>query len=722
MYCTRILELVQIFCFYSFLVFGLAEIIVRPFTRGKGISYRICGDMVVGNFYIIQMMFLLAYLKCLYQPVMLAVFPVGAFLLRFLLDRKRIIACWRGRYYLACRLAKGEYGGNLAGQRLLRKGIRGVHRGLCSLLHGRVPEIILLAIALGIHVYYFSYQAIHFVSYAAPDVEVHLNWIQSLVGGNLFPSGVYPFGMHCVGAAVSLIFEVSAVTVARMLGVVTSFYIMLLGYLFVRQLCSCRYAPIAGFMIYTLADLTVDSTYMRFSAMISQEYAMLFLVPVMFFLYRYLNGKRMKDLVLFGMSFTLTLAVHFYIAVITCFFFLAIGMVYFIRMMKRKMLLPIILCGILSVFTGLFPLAIGLCMGFSLEQSFTYGASVVLNDPEMYGENPKDNTQEVEQPEEPPQIDAASVGKQLERYFLKDARFIWIFLIPMFLVFLEWFVRLCSRRVTDRTLEYLSQMLYFLFLLLELLVGAFDYPVFIEPKRMGIFAAYMLPLFMAIPFEMFYMLLKSHRLGCLICHTAALGCLGITCVNICLTGRWKELPTVYYFETTGAMEAACEIISHYDKYSWTIVSPVNETSLVYNSGYHYELVDFVKSLEHYREGDELYIPTKYVFFFVEKMPIEKYGWAFSVDDEILRRREKISRESALADLGSGYSKPDEYYKKERMELMSRMYYWAQAYRKYFPDEMTVFYEDEEIVVYRLKQNTYALNNLAIDYRKDLQNE
>ena len=44
---------------------------------------------------------------------------------------------------------------------------------------------------------------------------------------------------------------------------------------------------------------------------------------------------------------------------------------------------------------------------------------------------------------------------------------------------------------------------------------------------------------------------------------------------------------------------------------------------------------------------------------------------------------------------------------------------AKAYQNYFPDEMTVFYEDDEIVVYRLKQNTYALNNLAIDYREEL---
>ena len=63
----------------------------------------------------------------------------------------------------------------------------------------------LLLTAMVINVYYFSYQALNFVSYAAPDVEVHLYWIQSLVGGELFPAGVYPFGMHCVGAAIAFL-------------------------------------------------------------------------------------------------------------------------------------------------------------------------------------------------------------------------------------------------------------------------------------------------------------------------------------------------------------------------------------------------------------------------------------------------------------------------------------------------------------------------------------
>ena len=33
----------------------------------------------------------------------------------------------------------------------------------------------------------------------------------------------------------------------------------------------------------------------------------------------------------------------------------------------------------------------------------------------------------------------------------------------------------------------------------------------------------------------------------------------------------------------------------------------------------------------------------------------------------------------------------------------------------FPDQMSVYRESEDCIVYRLEQNEYALNNLAVDY-------
>ena len=35
--------------------------------------------------------------------------------------------------------------------------------------------------------------------------------------------------------------------------------------------------------------------------------------------------------------------------------------------------------------------------------------------------------------------------------------------------------------------------------------------------------------------------------------------------------------------------------------------------------------------------------------------------------------------------------------------------------QYFPDQMSLYYEDRDVAIYEIKQNMYALNNFAIDY-------
>lgn len=47
--------------------------------------------------------------------------------------------------------------------------------------------------------------------------------------------------------------------------------------------------------------------------------------------------------------------------------------------------------------------------------------------------------------------------------------------------------------------------------------------------------------------------------------------------------------------------------------------------------------------------------------------------------------------------------------------MSHLYYWAEAFKTLYPNEMTVYYEDDKFICYRLEQNVDSLYNLLIDY-------
>ncbi len=102
------------------------------------------------------------------------------------------------------------------------------------------------------------------------------------------------------------------------------------------------------------------------------------------------------------------------------------------------------------------------------------------------------------------------------------------------------------------------------------------------------------------------------------------------------------------------------------------------------------------------------IPTKYVYFFVEKKPVDYMK-------EHDKSGSMVSRQHAseyLPDAASGISI---YTSELRLMIMSKMYYWANEYMRLYPNDFTIYYEDNEFICYKLIQNTSNLNNLIIDY-------
>lgn len=108
----------------------------------------------------------------------------------------------------------------------------------------------------------------------------------------------------------------------------------------------------------------------------------------------------------------------------------------------------------------------------------------------------------------------------------------------------------------------------------------------------------------------------------------------------------------------------------------------------------------------------LTIPTKTVYFFIEKIPID-YPQSYEGSGQ------KVSKEGAsrYLPMGAGLSV---YQKENRWIVMSRMYYWAQEFKKLYPNEMKVYMETDNFVCYKIEQNTYRLYNFAIDYKYNTQ--
>ena len=93
--------------------------------------------------------------------------------------------------------------------------------------------------------------------------------------------------------------------------------------------------------------------------------------------------------------------------------------------------------------------------------------------------------------------------------------------------------------------------------------------------------------------------------------------------------------------------------------------------------------------------------------YIEKKPLNyANGYAGEIPE--------VSEEEAAKALPNN-SGINAYNGPDRAVTMSRMYYWAQAFQRLYPNELKVYYENERFVCYYIEQNTYRLYNFAIYY-------
>lgn len=710
MHIKGIIDLIYVFIAYFILIIIMTSIMIKPITKNKNIFDRFVLYLVVGNFYIINIVFILVYLNIFNRLVLIITLLSTIFLFRIMLDKRDA-----KRKYLESKecmehILYGEYGIKLFINKSLLKIRLGIKHSITELFEGNKLEWLIFLLIMCYNVYYYSYNSLYFVSFGAPDEEVHLSWIQSLIAGNIFPSGVYPHGFHNILSAITVFFGFNAVDVINCFGVISMFFIMTMLYFGLRKILMSKYAALFGLMVYSLINIYKIDLIYRFQFSIPQEYGMIILMPMAIFLFRYLKDKKISNLIFFGMCFSMTISIHFYTAIIALVLCFAIGLVYFYRILKNKLLVRILLCGILSSTVAVAPLGVGLVMGNELEQSMDWAVSVMqgneYDDDEDYNKEEKDYSLNKNNLLE-------NVKEEIAKYVLLDIRVMYIFLILIAFMMLYNIFLIVSRNKREENLHQLSFAVYGLLLIFLILCRPLNIPTIMESKRVGIFFAYLSPILFAIPSEILYGLFNKSK-NKKICSAVTIISIPVFTFIIIQLGFLRPLPPFYYFQTKGAMLVDSHIIKKYNDFEWTIVAPVNDISVIQNNGYHYELSDFILEQENWNEDIKIQIPTRYVFIYIEKRPIVLFGHSFYKEEKEIVNRKRVTYEDAVNYLEKG-KQDNSYYKEYRRIIMSKAYYWAQEYKKYFPKEMNIYYEDNEIIVYRIVQNKYALNNFAINY-------
>lgn len=256
------------------------------------------------------------------------------------------------------------------------------------------------------------------------------------------------------------------------------------------------------------------------------------------------------------------------------------------------------------------------------------------------------------------------------------------------------------------------------FMLLMCVLVASEYlhlPVLMDRNRGSIYFSYCMPLSLTILVDgvLYLPFLPIRNKAAKFCgHVLNLLSLAVVflamyyTVDIAGMTRYPLNPSGQ--EMNEAVVCLTNIIAGEKDYNWTIVSANDELRMGWDHGYHYETMTFLEDIEKLEEDTMVTIPTPVVFFFIEKIPIDYDLSSYENSGQSVSERGA----DRILPFNSGISM---YQKENRWVLMSRMYYWAEEFMKFYPEKMTVYMETDQFVCYRLEQNPYRLYNLAIDY-------
>lgn len=719
-----ILQLAGISAAYVLVVLMLPWLFLRRRLAGFGsVSVRFMIYFLAGNFYIINLIYLLQLLH------------ISCWLTLFLGTLAPFIAeayvKYRGSFLsiLEKRLNRLQLilGGEIGRKTLLLHIRRGVRRFAADARKKRREfiktfgvEIFLVIGLIVLLLYMYGTNAANVYGYCASDIVLHNYWINEMGHNNIFADGVYPFGMHCLLYHLHGLFGIHVQVLLRLFYVIQTVMTHLVLLAFLRSVCKSRYAPYIGIIIYIVSNKFYYYTYIRYHATLPQEMGMAFILPAAYFAMAFLQetnfssrfaGRDGSDkergltvswvyLALFAVSVSLTLTVHFYDTMIAGLFCAAIGAGFCFRVFRWKYLKRIVAAGIAGILLAVLPLAAAFATGTPLQASLNWGMAQMQSSASGItqsagGSGGAEGLSALEH-----------IVDRMDYFVAYDVKTAEVIVGSIGVLFLLGAFWILFRKVNYGAV-IVSISVYMGAMAVLQASAQLGLIQILEVSRYSVYLGYGIPVVWSLCVDavLFIVFRKAKVLN--FCSFAALTA---ACVLTAKTGMRAPV-CVSPYETNEAIICLNNIIRENKDEAWTICSANDERQMLgdYKLGYHYELIKFIRDMRSFDQDTEITIPTSTVYFFIEKLPLLYRDYINTEEPE-----RTVSREGARMAISE---RPGilPYIGDDRWVTMSHMYYWAQEFQKLYPNEMEVYYESDNFVCYRVKQNGYSLYNFAIDY-------
>ena len=758
------LRFVSIFAAYTGLTVLLPAIMFRRILAGRRLSEQFLMCYTFGNFYIINIVFAVQLLHISGFWTLVLFTAVPGILIWSRVNRVSLRELCMKTGIVCKKILQGSMGIKGFLYRVQNRSMAVLKKAVwlfyCEVVCNTLQWILAGAVIAALF-WIYGRQLILTYGYRASDIPVHLNWINQMSRGNLFASGVYPFGFHCMVYYLHAVFGFDTYVILCVFYLVQVFFIHIVLLAMLKLLCRSLYLPYAGIMVYILGSFWARQTYSRFGSSLPQEFGMIFVIPSVYFLIRFFQTekKNLKNretkLILgcFALAFSLTLAIHFYGTMIAGLCCIGIAVGFCTRFLNKEYFRRIMLTGIISVFLAVLPMGIAFAGGTPLQGSLGWGLSVInggssdTEDTEDTSENEaaqkqameemaarlienaqNSNSESVQTEEIPviteaPKYSLADKAREIPEK-MKNLREMMVRRIQEFIInsqeqwcayavlagiavlLLLGVVFIILRRITYGEM-LMSAGFCMGILTLLLCAGNLGLPVLMDPARCSIYYVYLLIVSITVLGDGLLYLIFMPRILTIPRNAISFILTVSMAAGMIHQGLVKTPDFISDYVSNGAFTCLTNIIKENKDETWTIVSANDETQMGLDHGWHYETITFLRKQEHINKDTKLIIPTEKVYFFIEKIPLN-YSVVYSGSGQSISK--KGASQSLPNSGGIGM-----YQGEGRWILMSRMYCWAQAFMEMYPNEMKVYYESEDFVCYVIPQNMYHQYNFAIDY-------
>lgn len=776
-----ILRFLGIFAVYTGVTLALPALMFRRILRGRSLAEQFLMCYTFGNFYIINIVFLLQLLHISNFFTLAGLTAVLSIVIGGRVNRIPLKQQAGNTWHLFGKLLRGRMKLKSAIFLFLGKCAEGIKRLAKFFYRHIVKNPIQSMLLLGIGVclcWIYGRQIILVYGYRASDIPVHMSWINEMSRGKIFAKGVYPFGFHCMIYYLHAVFRFDTYVILCQFFFAQVIFMHLVLLAMLKQLCKTKYIPYIGTFVFLLGNFWSGQTYSRFYATLPQEFGMIFVIPSIYFLIRFFQIPKQKladketrlTLQCFAMAFSLTLAIHFYGTMIAGLCCIGIACGFCFRFLRKEYFRRIMFTGICSVFLAVLPMGIAFATGTPLQGSLGWGLSVInggksSSSTETEAETDEAETLEVSTGDDKntvrvvkpdgtvmeidvsdlpsaqenesggqtqtettaPAVPKVSFGEKIRKipgkaknalsemssrileFIIKlDVKNIGYMILASFALLLLLGLVFCIFRQPGYGAMLMSMGFCMWIVTILLCAGVFGLPLLMDGARCSIYYVYLLSAALtALADGLLYMVLPLRKLR-LVRNAVSLAVTAAVLMGMFQNHMIKQSDFSSGFVMNGAITCLSNIIHENEDKTWTIVSANDETQMGLDHGWHYETITFLRGMETLEKNTKVIIPTKTVYFFIEKIPGD-YAVSYA------KSGQSISRKGASRSLpnvgGIGM-----YQGEGRWIVMSRMYYWAQAFMELYPNEMKVYYEDNKFICYKIEQNMYHQYDFAIDYR------